>query len=160
MMSKRLLFVSTVALALLGACGDTMPPVAPPPVAACLTFYLKEETTRDKGVDVYDRDVQAAVRDATVTGLVQAGFSVVNDPSAPHDIVARLSVEPGSRVETGAKVRGKLVLDTASGPIDRVESILPQDQPGYAPAMAAELVDGLFRSSELAGYIRKLRRPE
>ncbi|UQA57590.1 caspase family protein [Polyangium aurulentum] len=148
--------MTTLAL-FLGACSSAPPPVATPPVAACLTFYLQDD--RSPG-DAYDRDVQKAVRDATVTELVQAGFSVVRDGSAPHDLVARLEVAPGSRVESGARVKSTLVLEGGGEPIDRLEVSTPQEDPSFAPQAAGEMVDGIFRSPRLAGYIRKVRRPE
>ncbi len=153
---RRSALFTTLAL-FLGACAKTPPPVATPPVAACLTFYLEDGGGPG---DAYDRDVQKAVRDATVTELVQAGFSVVSDGKAPHDLVARLAVAPGSRVESGARVKSTLVLEGGGEPIDRLEVSTPQEDPSFAPQAAGEMVDGIFRSPRLAGYIRKVRRPE
>ena len=90
-----------LAVAALGGCQrEVLPAVAPAPVSACLTFAVQEEGVR---ADAYDRDVQRAVRSTTETALVGAGFNVLEDASQPHDLVARITTVPGSRLETNAQ---------------------------------------------------------
>src|SRR5258706_16179244 len=107
MMRPALAFSVLLGLA---ACspGVAPQPVTPAPVAACLTLVVRDERQLQ---NVYDRDVQKAVRGSFEEAMTGAGFNVLADPALPHDLVARLSIEPGSRVESGAKVRARLTLE-------------------------------------------------
>lgn len=152
--------------AALSACsggGEAVPPpsAAPTQVAACLTFYLQD--VPPKGIDAYDRQLVESVRKAVVAELVAAGFAIVESRDKPFDVVLQLTATPASRIETNAKLQGKFTIEgtlpDATGPIDTVESAAPSDAPNAVEAVAAGLVDGLFRSSNLGGYIKQLRRP-
>lgn len=151
--------MSLLTATMVNACGgnDLPPPAAAPTqVAACLTFVL--EDAPEGQVDVYAQKTVTAVREAVVAELVAAGFAIVTDRSAPHDVVLKLTTVPGSRIETNAKVRSKFSLEGASGPIDTVEAEAPQESAELASSIATSLVDGLFRSGNLGGYIKQLRR--
>jgi hypothetical protein len=143
------------------SCGGDggVPPVAQAPaqVAACLTFVL--EDAPPPNLDSYDRQVVEGVRKAVVAELVAAGFAIVDSRDKPFDVVLKLTATPGSRIETNAQLRGLFSVEGASGPIDQLEAAAPKDAPGAAEAVAASLVDGLFRSGGLGGYIKQLRRP-
>src|ERR1700677_2659283 len=142
------------AFFLLTACSaaPALPPPPPAaPIAACLTLVVQE----GKPVgNLYDRDVQKAVRTSFEEAMIGAGFNVLTDPALPHDLVARVDVEPGSRVETGARVRAVLTLEARGKAVDRIEVSSPQEAPGYGGAVADQLVDGVFRSGELAVFTK------
>lgn len=146
--------------------GDAGPPpaTAPTQVAACLTFVL--EDAPPVTADAYDRQVIEAVRKAVTAELVAAGFAIVDTRDKPHDVVLKLTATPASRIESNAQLRGKFQIEGAAGPIDTVESAVPSDTAAASAAgsaaieaVAAGLVDGLFRSGNLGGYIKQLRRP-
>lgn len=143
------------------SCGGDggVPPIAQAPtqVAACLTFVLEE--TPPPNLDAYDRQVTDGVRKAVVAELVAAGFAIVDSRDKPFDVVLKLTATPGSRIETNAQLRGAFAVEGERGPIDTVEAAAPKDAPGAIEAVAASLVDGLFRSGSLGGYIKQLRRP-
>lgn len=136
-----------------------MPPPAEAPtqVAACLTFVL--EDAPPPNMNAYDLQTIASVRKAVVAELVAAGFAIVESRDKPFDVVLKLTSVPGSRIETNAQLRGTFSIEGADGPVDKVEAGVPADAPGAIEAVAASLVDGLFRSANLGGYIKKLRRP-
>ena len=141
-----------------GGDGGVPPPAhAPAQVAACLTFVLEE--TPPPNLDAYDRQVVEGVRKAVVAELVSAGFAIVDSRDKPFDVALKLTATPGSRIETDAQLRGTFSVEGERGPIDTVEAAAPKDAPGAAEAVAASLVDGLFRSGSLGGYIKQLRRP-
>lgn len=139
--------------------GAAVPPPseAPTQVAACLTFILEDAPPAK--ADRYDLEVIAALRKAVTTELVAAGFAIVESRDKPFDVILKLTATPGSRIESNAQLRGKLAVEGASGPIDAVEAASPAEAAGAADAVAAALVDGLFRSGGLGGYIKQLRRP-
>ena len=150
----------------LSACsggGEAVPPpaAAPTQVAACLTFYLQD--VPPPNIDAYDRQLVESVRKAVVAELVAAGFAIVESRDKPFDVVLQLTATPASRIETNAKLRGKFTIEgalpDAKGPIDTVETDVAADAPNAVEAVAAALVDGLFRSGNLGGYIKQLRRP-
>lgn len=161
--SFRFLQGAPVALVLaVAACssgGEAVPPpsAAPTQVAACLTFFLEDAPPTN--IDAYDRQLIDSVKKAVVAELVAAGFAIVESKDKPFDVILKLTATPASRIETNAKLRGKFTIEGASGPIDSVETAVPGDAPGANEAVAAALVDGLFRSSTLGGYIKQLRRP-
>lgn len=141
-----------------GGDGGVPPPAqAPTQVAACLTFVL--EDAPPSNMDAYDRQVIDGVRKAVTAELVAAGFAIVDSRARPYDVVLKLTATPGSRIETNAQLRGQFSVEGASGPIDSVQASAPKDAPGAPEAVAAALVDGLFRSGSLGGYIKQLRRP-
>ncbi|MFO0586567.1 MAG: hypothetical protein U0441_03480 [Polyangiaceae bacterium] len=161
----RFLQAAPVALLVaLSACsggGEAVPPPtqAPTQVAACLTFYLEEVLPGDVNLDAYDMQTIDSVRRAVVAELVAAGFAIVESKDKPYDVVLKLTATPASRIETNAKLRGKFSIEGEKGVIDTVETAAPGDAQGANEAVAAGLVDGLFRSSTLGGYIKQLRRP-
>jgi hypothetical protein len=159
--AKRLgagLFALCLGVWSCGGEGGLPPPAqAPTQVAACLTFVLEEAPPPN--LDAYDRQVIEGVRKAVTAELVAAGFAIVDSRDKPFDVVLRLTANPGSRIETNAQLRGTFTVEGTSGPIDTVEAGAPKDAPGAAEAVAASLVDGLFRSGSLGGYIKQLRRP-
>ena len=108
---------------------------------------------------MYERDVQKAVRASFEEAMIGAGFNVLTDPALPHDLLARVEVHPGSRLETGARVRAVLTLEARGKAIDRFEVSAPQEAAGYGGVVADQLVDGIFRSGELAVFTRALRNP-
>lgn len=138
------------------ACGKTevLPPVSQAPVAACLTLVVSDEGPPG---NVYDRDVKKAVRASFEEAMVSAGFNVLGDPALPHDLLLHLAVTPGSRVESGARVRVKLTLENHGKVIDQMETTAPQEAPGYDGAVASDLVDALFRSTAIAAFTRGMR---
>lgn len=153
-------------LAAVAACsggGEAVPPpsAAPTQVAACLTFYLQD--VPPPNLNAYDRQLIESVRKAVVAELVAAGFAIVESRDRPFDVVLQLTATPPSRIETNAKLHGKFQIEGATpdakGPIDTVETDVPGDAPNAVEAVAAGLVDGLFRSGNLGGYIKQLRRP-
>ena len=152
-----------VAVAACSSGGEAVPPPASAPtqVAACLTFYLQD--VPPPGIDAYDRQLVESVRKAVVAELVAAGFAIVESRDKPFDVVLQLTATPASRIETNAKLRGKFTIEgalpDAKGAIDTVDTEVPSDAPNAIEAVAAGLVDGLFRSSNLGGYIKQLRRP-
>lgn len=147
-----------LAVAALGGCQrEVLPAVTPAPVSACLTFAVQEEGVR---ADAYDRDVQSAVRATTETALVGAGFNVLEDASQPHDLVARITTVPGSRLETNAQVRTKIALESGGKLVATLDASAPQDGEGYDGAIADQLVDAAFRSADLAAFTRDLRKPK
>ncbi|MEZ4312607.1 MAG: hypothetical protein R3F14_31660 [Polyangiaceae bacterium] len=163
MRSRALGFVAAAGLGLLVAScggGGEIPAAAQAPtqVAACLTFVL-EDAAPPPNMNTYDLQTIAAVRKAIVAELVSAGFAIVESRDKPFDVVLKLSALPGSRIETNAQIRGKFSIEGADGPIDAVEAAAPAEAPEAIEAVAASLVDGLFRSASLGGYIKKLRRP-
>jgi hypothetical protein len=133
------------------------PSAAPTQVAACLTFVLEDAPSASP--DPYDRQVIDAVKKAVTAELVAAGFAIVDARDKPHDVILKLSATPGSRIESNAQLRAKFSVEGTSGPIDTLESAAPQEATGAVEAVAAALVDGLFRSGSLGGYIKALRRP-
>lgn len=142
-----------------GGAADAVPPptAAPTQVAACLTFVLEEAPPPN--ADAYDRQVIDAVKKAVMAELVAAGFAIVDTRDKPFDVILKLTATPGSRIESAAQLRGKFSIEGTTGPIDTLESAAPQDAAGAVEAVAAGLVDGLFRSGSLGGYIKQLRRP-
>jgi hypothetical protein len=154
---------TSIGLAVAGAAcnggGPTVPPPsqAPTQVAACLTFVL--EDVPPPHMNAYDLQTIAAVRKAVVAELVAAGFAIVESRDKPFDVVLKLTAVPGSRIETNAQLRGTFSVEGANGPIDSVEAAAPAEAAGAIDAVAASLVDGLFRSGNLGGYIKQLRRP-
>ena len=154
-MIRRALLLS-VSLGLAGCGGPpTLPALSPAPVAACLTLVVQDTPLPN----VSDRDVQKAVRASFEEAMVGAGFNVLADQALPHDLVARLEVTPGSRIESGTRVRAILTLERGGKVIDRIESSLAQATAGYQTTLADALVDGIFRSGELAVFTRALRSP-
>jgi hypothetical protein len=142
----------------LAACGSEVVPAATPaPLAACLTFAVSDEQAMPTS---YERDVQKEVRTSFETAMVEAGFNVLGDPSLPHDLTARLSIVPGSRVETGARVHAFLSLESEGKAVDQIEVSAPQEAPGYGGAIADQLVDAVFRSAKLAAFTRDLRKAD
>lgn len=158
-----LLLASSIGLALAGASCSGGAPTVPPPaqaptqVAACLTFILEEAPPPH--MNAYDLQTVAAVKKAVVAELVAAGFAIVESRDQPYDVVLKLTAVPGSRIETNAQLRGTFAIEGSKGPVDTVEAAVPADAPGAPDAVAASLVDGLFRSANLGGYIKQLRRP-
>lgn len=149
--------VLVLAAAGLTACQhDVLPAVAPAPVAACLTFAVQE---RGILANSYDRDVQNAVRATTETALVSAGFNVLDDVSQPHDLVATITTVPGSRVEESARVKTKISLESGGKIVATLDASAPQEGNGYSGEIADQLVDGVFRSPDLAAFTRELRKP-
>ena len=136
--ARRALLALAVAVGT-ASCGprEVLPPVSPAPIAACLTLVVRDETARK---DVYDRDVQKAVRTSFEQGMVSAGFNVLEDATLPHDLLARLVVTPGSRLESGARVTATLTLEHSGQVVDRIESSAPQEAPGYDAVAATDLV--------------------
>src|SRR4051812_48929557 len=116
--SALLLLLATLSL---GAChgGDVLPPVTPAPLSACLTFVLKDDRALS---NAYDRDVQSGVRKSIEAAMVGAGFNMLSDPALPHDLLAELSTVPGSRVESGARVKVKLTLTSQGRAVDQLEA--------------------------------------
>ncbi len=160
--SRGCLFSMFAGVGIFGAaCGgeNSVPPSsqAPTQVAACLTFVL--EDLPPPNMNAYDRQVIEAVRQAVTAELVAAGFAIVDSRAKPFDVVLKLTATPPSRIETDAKLTGKFSVEGTNGPLDTVEASAPKDAPGAAEAVAAALVDGLFRSGNLGGYIKQLRRP-
>ena len=146
-MSPRALLLSmSIGMAACGG-GEVLPPVSPAPVAACLTLVLREDKARE---NVYDRDVQKAVRAWVEEGMVSAGFNVLADPSLPHDLLARIEIEPGSRVESGARVRATLTLESQGKVVDRIEASAAQEAAGYDNAIADVGAQALADSAALA----------
>lgn len=160
---SRLLFATSIGVCLAGAACSGGTPAVPPPtaaptqVAACLTFVL--EDAPPPNMNAYDMQTIAAARKAVVAELVAAGFAIVESRDKPFDVVLKLTAVPGSRIESNAQIRGKLAIEGANGPVDSVEAAAPAEAPGAVDAVAASLVDGLFRSSNLGAYIKQLRRP-
>jgi hypothetical protein len=149
--------VLLLAVAGLTACQhDVLPAVAPAPVAACLTFAVQE---RGVLANVYDRDVQNAVRSTTETALVGAGFNVLDDASQPHDLVATITTVPGSRLESNARVQTKISLESGGKVVATLDASAPQAGQGYGGEIADQLVDAVFRSPDLAAFTRELRQP-
>ncbi|MEP7119394.1 MAG: caspase family protein [Byssovorax sp.] len=146
-----------VVVALTGCQREVLPAVAPAPISACLTFVVQEEGVR---ADAYDRDVQSAVRATTETALVGAGFNVLEDPSQPHDLVARITTVPGSRLETNARVQTRIALESGGKIVATLDASAPQDGKDYDGAIADQLVDAAFRSADLAAFTRELRKPK
>jgi hypothetical protein len=142
--------------ALLAACASNPvpPPVAPAPVAACLTMALPAAISSR---DVYDRDVEHAVRASFDQAMSSAGFNLVADGSLPHDLVARIEVDPGSRLESRSKVRAVLVLEHEGREIDRIEAAGLRDAAGFDADVADALVDAVFRSPKLAAFTKARR---
>lgn len=153
------LVASCLAAASCSSGGPAVPPptAAPTQVAACLTFVL--ESAPPPGLNAYDLQVVDSVKKAVVAELVAAGFAIVESRDKPFDVVLKLIATPASRIETNAQIKGKFSVEGNSGPIDTVEAATPGDAPGAVEAVAAALVDGLFRSANLGGYIKQLRRP-
>lgn len=147
-----------LAVAVLTGCQrEMLPAMAPAPVAACLTFAVQEEGIL---ANAYDRDVQSAVRTTTETALVGAGFNVLEDPLQPHDLLARITTVPGSRLETNARVRTKIALESSGKVVATLDASAPQDGKDYDGAIADQLVDAAFRSADLAAFTRDLRKPK
>jgi hypothetical protein len=155
MRRNAVLFLALAAVT--GCQREVLPAVAPAPVSACLTFAVQEEGVR---ADAYDRDVQTAVRTTTETALVGAGFNVLEDPSQPHDLVARITTVPGSRLETNARVQTKIALESGGKLVATLDASAPQDGKDYDGAIADQLVDAAFRSADLAAFTRDLRKPK
>jgi hypothetical protein len=155
MIRNAVLFLAATSLV---ACQrEVLPAIAPAPVSACLTFAVQEEGVR---ANAYDRDVQSAVRATTETALVGAGFNVLDDASLPHDLVAKITTVPGSRVESNARVQTKITLESGGKVVATLDASAPQDGPGYDGAIADQLVDAVFRSPDLAAFTRDLRKPK
>ncbi len=136
---------------------DVLPPVPQAPLSACLTFLITEDGIVQNR---YDRDVQKAVRLSLETGMVGAGFNVLDNAGLPHDLTVRVVTLPGSRVETDAKVRVTLSLEREGKVIDQINADAPAEGRGYADALADQLVDALFRSAPLAGFTRDMRKAD
>lgn len=142
----------------LAACAhEAPPPVAPAPLSACLSFVVQEDSVVG---NAYDRDVQNAVRTTTETALVGAGFNVLEDAKLPHDLVARITTVPGSRVESNALVKTKITLESGGKVVATLDASAPQEGGGYGGAIADQLVDAVFRSPDLAAFTRDLRKPK
>lgn len=157
MLYRRATLLFTALLSL-GACrGDPLPPVSPAPLSACLTFFLDDARS---ALDVYDRDVQRNVHASIAAAMRGAGFNVHEDASLPYDLRAELTVHPGSRLATGARVEVKLALSNRGHSVDQLEVNAAQEQQDYGGLIADQIVDGVFRSRPLAAFTRELRKPD
>ncbi|MBK8253021.1 MAG: caspase family protein [Polyangiaceae bacterium] len=163
MRHKTVFSLAALIAALCASCSsgtsEVPPPAqAPTQVAACLTFVL-EDAPPPPNMNTYDLQTIGAVKKAIVAELVAAGFAIVESRDKPFDVMLKLEALPGSRIETNAQIKAKFSIEGTSGPIDSVDAAAPADAPGAIEAVAASLVDGLFRSANLGGYIKQLRRP-
>lgn len=154
---RALLLSLGLAAAACGGPERSLPPIAPAPVAACLTLVVAEEGPR---ADAYDRQIQKAVRASFEEAMVGAGFNVLGDPALPHDLLATVTIDAGSRIASGSRVTATLTLTRNGQTIDRLEASAPRETPGYEGAVADALVDGLFRSGGLATFTRSMRNPK
>jgi hypothetical protein len=139
-----------------------MPPieVAPQPASGLRIFVwnASHDAARVAGESTVT-GYTVMLREAVQRQLVRAGFTLVSQPSEPHDLVARAFAEIPAPV--GYPGTGTMVLIAPDGRvIDQVSAVLVIDENVNIDERGpVELVNRASRSARIAEYARDHTRP-
>ncbi|HNS96643.1 MAG TPA: caspase family protein [Polyangiaceae bacterium] len=142
-------------MSIVAGCGTPKIVKAPPNIEGLRVFVSEPRLTGDAASEC--AALAPALRSATHSALLKAGFDVVTDMSAPHDAVANVNAEvvshglwPLKTYETNAFLsleRDGTIIDQVEGDSGQYRSCT-----GYEQTVATNLVNSLSASERVARF--------
>ena len=161
---RTLLIVALLCCSACSSAPEALPAAKPAPSSlAALRIHVRNATHRHASDAGEDRvtGYTMLVRSAIQLGLSRAGYVVVVDPDAPHDLLATEHTDYQSRTGSiGGVLMTSLRLSAKGGDVDQWSGAVSIDaEADIIVADAVRIVEALPASRRLRQFAEQLRRP-